>query len=208
VVADLRFLADEDLMQLAGDGDVRAFELIFDRHTGLSFSLAYRMCHRRAMAEDVVQDAFLSLWRNAGRYERTRGSVRSWVLTVVHNHAIDALRRARVSDSRDVGNHEIAERLAAPERTETEVVRRDDARRMREALETLPPEQRRAIELAYFHGFTHAQISRVLELPAGTVKGRIRLGLQKLRYALEPGIPASSPTIDGGLLAAARPVAD
>jgi RNA polymerase sigma-70 factor, ECF subfamily len=207
-VGDLRFLADEDLMQLAGDGDVRAFELIFDRHAAPSFSLAYRMCHRRAIAEDVVQETFLSLWRNAGRYERTRGSVRSWVLTVARNRAIDALRRARGSDSRNAGDHGIAERLAAPERTETEVVRRDDARRTRLALETLPPEQRRAIELAYFDGFTHAQIAQVLDLPAGTVKGRIRLGLQKLRYALEPGMPSSSATIDTGLLVAGRPVGD
>ena len=83
-------------MQLVHDGDARAFEIIFDRHAGVAFSLAYRMCGRRAMAEDVVQEAFLSLWRSGARYDRRRGSVRSWVLSVVHNRAIDAFRRETV----------------------------------------------------------------------------------------------------------------
>src|SRR5271167_1666437 len=89
--ADLRQLADEELMQLIRDGQARAFEVIFDRHGGASFSLAYRICGGRALAEDVVQEAFLSLWRSAIRYDRARGSVRTWVLAVVHNRAIDAL---------------------------------------------------------------------------------------------------------------------
>jgi RNA polymerase sigma-70 factor, ECF subfamily len=182
---ELHELADEDLMQLIRDGEARAFEIVFDRHGAASFSLAYRMCGRRAMAEDVVQEAFLSLWRSGARYDPTRGSVRSWVLTIVHNRAIDALRRGVVRDSRDVAEEGAAERVAASECTEAEVVQRDEARNVRSALGELPPEQRQVIELAYFGGFTHTQIAQTLELPVGTVKGRMRLGLTKMRLALD-----------------------
>jgi RNA polymerase sigma-70 factor, ECF subfamily len=181
---DLRGLADEDLMQLVYDGEVRAFEVIFDRHGGAAFSLAYRMCGRRALAEDIVQDAFLGLWRSSVRYDRTRGSVRSWVLRVVHNRAIDAFRRERATTSKDVFDDGLSEALPARERTEEEVERRSDARLVRNALEGLPSDQRQVIELAYFGGFSHAQIADTLGLPAGTVKGRMRLGLSKLRIAL------------------------
>jgi RNA polymerase sigma-70 factor (ECF subfamily) len=181
---ELHELADEDLMQLVSDGEARAFEIVFDRHGAASFSLAYRVCGRRAMAEDVVQEAFLSLWRSGARYDYTRGSVRSWVLTIVHNRAIDALRRGAVRDSHDVAEEGAAERVAASECTESEVVRRDEARNVRSALGELPPEQRQVIELAYFGGFTHTQIAQTLELPVGTVKGRMRLGLTKMRLAL------------------------
>jgi DNA-directed RNA polymerase specialized sigma24 family protein len=97
-------LADEDLMQLVHDGKPAAFEVIFDRHGDAAFSLAYRMCGRRAMAEDIVQEAFVSLWRSGARYDRGRGSVRSWVLSVVHNRAIDAFRRDVARSSLDVSD--------------------------------------------------------------------------------------------------------
>jgi RNA polymerase sigma-70 factor, ECF subfamily len=171
-------------MQLVHDGEAQAFEVIFDRHANAAFSLAYRMCGRRGMAEDVVQDAFLSLWRSGARYDRARGSVRSWVLGVVHNRAIDAFRRDVVHTGRDVSDEGAAERMPAPQSTEGEVHRRDEARQIRGALEELPSDQRQVIELAYFGGFTHSQIATMLELPAGTVKGRMRLGLTKLRLAL------------------------
>jgi RNA polymerase sigma-70 factor, ECF subfamily len=186
--SDLRSLADEDLMQLVADRDAHAFEVIFDRHGSAAFSLAYRMCGRRPMAEDVVQDAFLSLWRTGARYSRTRGSVRAWILGVVHNRAIDAFRRGAVKESRDVSDDGIAERMEASERTEAEVATRAEAQEVRTALGELPAEQRGVIELAYFGGFTHTQIAEMLELPPGTVKGRMRLGLAKMRLAL--GDPA------------------
>jgi RNA polymerase sigma-70 factor, ECF subfamily len=177
-------------MALVRDGEPRAFEVIFDRHSQAAFSLAYRMCGRRAMAEDVVQEAFMSLWRSGARYDRRRGSVRGWVLGVVHNRAIDAFRRGLVRDSRNVSDEGIADRLSAAEQTDVEVARRDEARTVRVALEELPAEQRQVIELAYFGGFTHVQIAEMLELPAGTVKGRMRLGLTKMRMAL--GDPAEA----------------
>ena len=183
--ADLRTLTDEDLMELACGGEVRAFELIFDRHASAALSLAQRICHRRSTAEDVVQEAFMALWRHGARYERARGSVRSWLLSVVHNRAIDAVRRALVTERRSVDDAELAERVPSGALTEQEVLRRDDAARVRSALGGLPPEQRRVIELAYFGGLTHYQIAEALELPAGTVKGRMRLGLQKMRVVLE-----------------------
>ncbi len=180
----MRSLADEELMQLVHDGDVRAFEVVFDRHASAAFSLAYRMCGRRATAEDIVQDAFLSLWRSGSGYDPRRGSVRSWVLSVVHNRAVDAMRRLGAKARLDVADEGIAERLHAAETTDGEVERRDDARQVRTALDELPPDQRQVIELAYFGGFTHKQIAEMLDLPPGTVKGRMRLGLTKLRFFL------------------------
>ncbi len=177
----LRQLADEDLMQLVRHGEAPAFEVVYERHSGAAFSLAYRMCGKRSIAEDVVQESFLSLWRSGARYDRTRGSVRTWVLGIVHNRAIDALRRSVVHDRRRASDEGIEERFEAPERTDVEVARRDEAREIRSALEELPAEQSRVIELAYFGGFTHTEIASMLDTPIGTVKGRMRLGLAKMR---------------------------
>jgi RNA polymerase sigma-70 factor (ECF subfamily) len=185
-----RSLADEELLQLVQGGDAHAFELIFDRHGGPAFSLAFRMCGRRSMAEDVVQEAFLSIWRSAAAYDERRGSVRSWVLGVVHHRAVDAFRHAAAKEGRDVGDEANDPGLASPDRTEVEASRREDGRELRGALVRLPLEQRRVIELAYFGGFTHNQIAELLELPPGTVKGRMRLGLAKLRQTL--GDPAGT----------------
>ena len=182
----LRRLADEDLMQLVAENDATAFAVLYERHTNVAFSLAFRMCGKRAIAEEVVQDAFLSLWRSGSRYDRTRGSVRTWVLGIVHNRAIDALRRGVVHDRGRVSDEGIEERLEAPERTDLEVGRRDEAREIRTALEGLPVEQSHVIELAYYGGFTHSEIATMLDTPIGTVKGRMRLGLQKLRSQLDP----------------------
>jgi RNA polymerase sigma-70 factor, ECF subfamily len=184
----LSVLADEELMQLVYRGQAEAFEVIYDRHADAAFSLAYRMCGQRALAEDVVQEGFLSLWRSGAHYDRARGSVRSWVLGIVHNRAIDALRRRTVHDRGRVSGEGIEERVASPERIDVEVARRDEAREVRDALEQLPHEQSRVIELAYFGGLTHVQIASMLDTPVGTVKGRMRLGLAKMRMAL--GDPA------------------
>jgi RNA polymerase sigma-70 factor (ECF subfamily) len=181
---DLRTLADEDLMQLMRRGDPRAFEAVYERHSGAAFSLAYRMVGRGNVAEDVVQEAFLSIWRSGARYERARGSVRTWVLGIVHHRAIDQLRRSSVHSKRRAGDEGLEERLESDERTDVEVARRDEAQQIRSAMESLPPEQSHVIELAYFGGFTHTEIAAMLETPVGTVKGRMRLGLDKLRNSL------------------------
>ena len=159
-------------MPLVRRGEAAAFEVLYDRHSAAAFSLAYRMVGTRGVAEDVVQEAFLSLWRTGVRYDPTRGSVRAWVLSAVHNRAIDALRREPASGSRDVFDERLVERLRSPYETAAEAERRDDARRVQSALGELPSDQRRVIELAYFGGFSHGQIAQMLDLPAGTEIGR------------------------------------
>jgi RNA polymerase sigma-70 factor, ECF subfamily len=190
MASDIRDLADEEVMQLVQSGNPRAFELLYDRHGGAAFSLAYRMVGNRVTAEDVTQEAFLSIWRSRLRYDQARGSVRTWVLGIVHNRAIDALRRSFVHDRRRETMEGVEERHEAPERTEVEAARREEARSIRSALDTLPDEQRRTIELAYFGGFSHSQIAELLEEPIGTVKGRMRLGLDKMRRQLSEGYAA------------------
>jgi len=181
----LRRLADEELIEQVREGDTMAFAVIFDRHGDAAFSLAYRMCGRRGLAEDVVQEAFLSLWRSGVRYERSRGSVRAWVLGIVRNKAIDTFRRETAKAGRDVHDDTAIEGIPARVRIDGEVERREDSERVRGAVAELPSEQRHVIELAYFGGFTHSQIADLLELPAGTVKGRMRLGLQRMRLSLD-----------------------
>src|SRR5690242_18090223 len=153
--ADVRALADEELMQLVRQGDADAFEVIFDRHSGAAFSLAYRMCGRQSIAEDIVQETFLSLWRRGSRFDQARGNVRSWVLGAVRNKAIDSFRQESAKTGRDISDDAAAEGIAARERTDREVERREETRHVRDALEQLPDAQRRVIELAYFGGFTH-----------------------------------------------------
>ena len=171
-------------MYLVQDGNPDAFELMYDRHGGPAFSLAYRMVGDRTVAEDITQEAFLSIWRSRARFQRDRGSVRSWVLGIVHHRTIDALRRNLVHDRRRASAEGIEERHEARELTDVEAARRDEARTVRAALEELPDEQCKVIELAYFGGFTHTQIADMLAMPVGTVKGRMRLGLEKMRRRL------------------------
>jgi RNA polymerase sigma-70 factor, ECF subfamily len=178
-------LADEELMQLVRENDAAAFAVVYERHATAAFSLAFRMCGKRGIAEDVVQEAFLSLWRSGAQYDGARGSVRAWVLGIVHHRAIDALRRGVVQDRVRVSDEGIEEQLEAPESTEREVGRRDEAREIRAVLGELPPEQSRVIELAYYGGFTHLEIAAMLDAPVGTIKGRMRLGLQKMRSQLQ-----------------------
>jgi RNA polymerase sigma-70 factor, ECF subfamily len=185
VAADIRNLADEEVMQLVGDGSPRAFELLYDRHGAAAFSLAYRMVGDRVTAEDVSQEAFLSIWRSRMRYDASRGSVRTWVLGIVHNRTIDALRRGSVHERRREQFEGVEERHEARERTDVEAARREEARGVRTALDALPADQRRTIELAYFGGYTHVELSELMGVPLGTVKGRMRIGLQKMRRALE-----------------------
>jgi RNA polymerase sigma-70 factor, ECF subfamily len=182
--AELGGMADEELMLLVRRADPRAFGLVYDRHSGAAYGLAYRMVGSRGLAEDVVQEAFLALWRGASRYDGARGSVRSWVLGIVHNRAIDALRRTLVHERRRASDEGLDRTVPADERTELEAVRNDDARFVRAAMDTLPVDQRRVVELAYFSGFTHTEIAEVVDVPLGTVKGRMRLGLRKLRDEL------------------------
>ena len=183
--ARLHKLADEELMALVQAGNADAFETIYDRHCDAAFSLAYRMCGRRASAEDVLQEAFLALWRTGARYDHTRGSVRNWILRIAHNRAVDALRRGVVREGRLSYDEGLLERVPSSEHTETQALHSEQAQEVRGALRALPREQSRVVELAYFGGFTHTEIASMLQMPVGTVKGRMRLGLAKLRLTLD-----------------------
>lgn len=184
---DLRRLGDDDLMVRVASGDAGAFALVYERHGTVAYSLAHRMCGRQAAAEDVVQEAFLSAWRRAASFDPTRGSLRTWLLGIVHHRAVDALRRSGSDVRRRVDAPvEELEIDSGEERVDSSVAQRDEGHRVRTALAELPAEQSRVIELAYFGGFTHTEIADMLGLPVGTVKGRMRLGLGKLRSRFEP----------------------
>jgi RNA polymerase sigma-70 factor (ECF subfamily) len=182
-------LADEELMPLVAGGDVGAFEVFYDRHGAAAYSLAYRIVGERAAAEDVVQEAFLSIWRSGARYDRARGSVRAWTLGIVRNRAIDLLRsRAGRAARLDSDDDSALELRSAEELTEVEALRRETARELRGALERLPAEQSKVIELSYFGGFSQTEIAEMLGIPLGTVKGRMRLGLEKIRGLIAEGL--------------------
>jgi len=182
-------LADEELMPLVGRKDPEAFEVLYDRHGGAAFSLAYRIVGDRTAAEEVTQEAFISVWRSGARFDATRGSVRSWLLSVARNRAIDFLRsRAGKAPKLDFDDESALEQRPAAERTEEEALRRETATEVRGAIGNLPGEQAKVIELAYFGGFSHSEIAQILSLPMGTVKGRMRLGLEKIRGELAEGL--------------------
>ena len=166
-------------MAQARAGDAAAFATIYDRHAAAAYGLARRMLDNPTAAQDVVQEAFLSLWR-CDAYRAEKGTLRTFVLQIVRNRAIDAFRRdRRHSAGRDRDDTAVL-RLAAVDRTDDEVEQRDVRRQLRAALATLPPEQHRALDLAFFGGLTHREIALRLDEPVGTIKGRIRLGLQRL----------------------------
>ncbi|MDQ6767943.1 MAG: sigma-70 family RNA polymerase sigma factor [Candidatus Eremiobacteraeota bacterium] len=166
--------------------DLSALEELYDRYSKVSYSLAYRIVGDRGTAEDVVQDAFLSVWRQAATYRRDRGAARTWLMSIVHHRSIDRLRSG-ASSSNTIPYDELPE--SSEETTKPNIwqqawnnVRGDIVRR---ALERLPAEQKKSIELAYFSGYTQAEIAELMGVPLGTVKGRMRIGLQKLRSMLD-----------------------
>src|SRR5918998_964109 len=176
-------LADEDLISLVEAADADAFATLYDRHSRTAFSLAYRMMGERQASEDLAQDAFLKVWRAAGSYRAERGSVRTWILSIVHNRGIDQLR-SHASRRRTQEKIEASAASSQPSEAFAETWRSTQAEQVREALSTLPKEQLKILELAYFSSYTHVQIAELLNVPLGTVKGRMRLGLKKMRGLL------------------------
>jgi RNA polymerase sigma-70 factor (ECF subfamily) len=188
-VGELQRLADEDLMPLVERKDPNAFEILYDRHGGPAYSLAYRIVGDRAAAEDVTQEAFLSAWRSGARYDRARGSVRTWLLGVVRNRAIDALRRdAARPPALSLDMEPPSREPAARELTDVEALRQEVAREVRGALSQLPGDQLKVIQLAYFGGLSQSEIAEALGMPLGTVKGRMRLAMEKMRAKLAEGV--------------------
>jgi RNA polymerase sigma-70 factor, ECF subfamily len=175
---------DEQLLAGLVDGRLGALDRLYDRYRTMAYSIALRITSDPTLAEDVVQDAFLGAWRNASRYELGRGSVRTWLLSIVHHRAIDAVRRRRPTSElpeADAGPPPAA--LTLPD-VWPEVAAGLDRETVRRALATLPEVQREAIELAYFGGLTQVEIAERTQTPLGTVKSRIRLGLLSMRRAI------------------------
>lgn len=176
-------VADDELMVSIQGQDVRSLEEFYDRHRVLAYSLALRTLGNSSDAEDVVQEAFINVWRSARTYRSDRSSARSWLLTIVHHRAIDKLR-GRQSRPQPA---ELDEGMHVPDGTDVwrEVSANLTGVEVKAALDQLPTEQRETIELAYFQGYTHSQIASLKDVPLGTVKGRMRIGLHKLRSLLE-----------------------
>ena len=173
-------LADEDLISLVVDGDARAFALLYDRHSRAAYSLAYRLVNARQAAEDLLQETFIKVWRSAAGYRMGRGSVRTWILSIVRNRAIDHFR-SQATRSRTREKVEASASVSGPNEVFAEAWRNFERDLLRRALEELPYEQGKVLTLIHFYGMTHAEIAERLRLPLGTVKGRMRLGLEKLR---------------------------
>jgi RNA polymerase sigma-70 factor (ECF subfamily) len=180
----------EDLRRLAaGDGDAAA--RLYDRHARAVYSLALRIVNDEGDAEDVVQEVFAQAWRQAARYDASRGVVAAWLLMMARSRAIDKLRSARARpDSRGVDDPRAIDDMPAVVRdAPSRIIDAENARLAQRALAELPLLQRLVIELAYYEGLTQREIADRLEQPLGTVKSRLRLGLLKLRDALAEGRP-------------------
>src|SRR5947199_2642324 len=184
---DFNELSDEALINAIAGGAVSAMEPLYERYNRVLYSLAYRMVADHQVAEDLLQEAFLSVWRRASSYSPQSGAVRSWLISIVHHRTIDYLRTVR----RRAGLKEVTweeveqdERTAFPDVWE-EALRSVQGAQIRAALRNIPSEQRMVIELAYFQGWTHSEIAAGCEIPLGTVKARMRLGLSRLKGILE-----------------------
>src|SRR5436190_7259892 len=175
--------ADQAALALVTAGQLDSLQELYDRYRVMAYSIALRITADAALAEDVVQDAFLGVWRNAGRYVEGRGSVKTWLLSIVHHRAVDAVRRRRPTT-------ELPEREEVPPLALTlpdlwdDVSAGLDREQIAAAMTTLSDVQREAIELAYWGGLTQQEISERTGTPLGTVKSRVRLGLLSLRRAL------------------------
>jgi RNA polymerase sigma-70 factor (ECF subfamily) len=174
---------DRETMERLSTGDLGALERLYEHYGAMSYSIAYRITGDSGAAEDVVQEAFLGVWRNATRYADARGTVRTWLLSIVHHRAVDAVRRRRPTTELPGTEAGLPPSLTMPD-TWAEVAAGLDRASVQAALSRLSEVQREAIELAYFSGLTQTEIAQRTGVPLGTVKGRLRLGLDGLRAAM------------------------
>jgi RNA polymerase sigma-70 factor (ECF subfamily) len=182
-VASVADDADRAALGRIADGELRALDELYERYKTMAYSIAYRITNDATLAEDVVQDAFLGAWRNAARYVEGRGSVKTWLLSIVHHRAIDAVRRRRPTSEFPDREEMSPVALQLPD-VWAEVSLRLDADTVRAALAILSDVQREAIELAYFGGLTQLEVAERTATPLGTVKSRMRLGLLAMRRVL------------------------
>jgi RNA polymerase sigma-70 factor (ECF subfamily) len=174
---------DAELMRRAQAGEHAAFGDLYQRLSGRAHRVAAAVCHDEPSAQEAVQDAFAAMWTSRGTYEPARGDVAGWAMAVVRNRAIRLARRRAAEAVRSSGN---SQERQAPDDVEAEAEARSDARELLDLLHQLPAAQREVIALGFYGGFTHEEIAERLSLPPGTVKGRMRLGLSKLRDDIEP----------------------
>jgi RNA polymerase sigma-70 factor (ECF subfamily) len=165
--------------------DVRAFELLYDLHSRTVYALVFRIVQQSATAEEVVQDVFLHLWRNAGQYDSAKGPFIPWLLTLARNRALDHLRLKSERQRRREELSEVLPQVATAPGYEEALDEKQRAERVRQLMGSLYPRQKRAIEMAYFEGLSHSEIATALEEPLGTVKSWIRNGLQRLKEGLQ-----------------------
>ena len=175
--------ADRNVLERVAAGELDALEELYDRYKTMAYSIAYRITNDASLAEDVVQDAFLGAWRNAAKYVEGRGSVKTWLLSIVHHRAIDAIRRRKPTTELPESTDAPPAALTAPDLW-GEVSAGLDAEMVRAAMAVLSPPQLEAIELAYFSGLTQYEIAERTGTPLGTVKSRMRLGLLAMRRVL------------------------
>ncbi len=177
---------DEQLIAAICKGEESAIEVLYERYHRYVYALAYRILHDPLASEDIVQDAFLSIWRKASSYQAQNGSVQSWIQAIVRHRAIDKIRASAHRDYQWTPLQ--ADNEQDPPSEEPDVWEQawqsEQHRIIHEVMEQIPGEQRMVIELAYFGGLTHAEISEQYQIPLGTVKGRMRLGLQKMKALL------------------------
>jgi RNA polymerase sigma factor (sigma-70 family) len=178
---DLTQISDEALISLVASSDDEALAELYDRFGGVAYGLALRILRDDALAQDAVQDAFLGVWRTADRFLPERAKASTWILTLVHRRAVDLVRRENVRRGEPL---EHAPEPAAPETVEGEATLGFQRRVVQEALKGLPPEQREALELAYYGGLTQSQLAERLGQPLGTIKSRMFMGLARLRDLL------------------------
>ncbi|MBL0891298.1 MAG: sigma-70 family RNA polymerase sigma factor [Gemmatimonadaceae bacterium] len=191
--ADTASRSDVELLRAMAQGDTRAAAPFYDRHAALVFGLALRMTGQRADADDVVLDVFAQVWRDAARFDGTRGSVVAWLTTITRTRALDQLRarkRRDAAEERAVVLHDEPVAMgSAPDAPGEVLEAQERATAVRAALVSLPAPQRQAIELAFYQGLTHHEVAATLQEPLGTIKTRIRLGLLKLRERLAGHAP-------------------
>jgi len=177
---------DEELMRSAQGDDAAAFGMLYDRHAQLAWRVARSVCYDHGRAEDAMQEGFLSAWRSRASFDTEAGSVRSWLMTLVRNRAVDSLRREAAVQRPRFAHSEHDAPDPAGGSLEDDLIDRSEADALREHLRQLPDAQAEVIALAYYGELSHMEIATRLSLPPGTVKGRMRLGLGKLREQIEP----------------------
>ncbi len=175
---------DAEILGRVANGDAAAVEELYDRHSSSVFGMAMVVTHDRGLAEDATQETFVALWKNAARFDPTRATARTWIMAIAHHRAVDAVRRRRAASLSLDADDGLREKLPPSPDVWPEISARVDQNAIKRAFTKLPEAQRQSLELAYFGGMTQIEIASATGVPLGTVKGRVRLGLLRMRDLL------------------------